>query len=60
MEKQPVKVQLIKKEGTRYYIKFPNLKIPVSVNKQLYLKMKHSNAYQFHNDNSAISKANAS
>lgn len=59
MERKPVKVQLIKKEGTKYYIKFPNLKIPVLVNKNLYNKMLHSNDYQFYNDTSAVSKINS-
>ncbi|ALJ04651.1 hypothetical protein APS56_05665 [Pseudalgibacter alginicilyticus] len=60
MERQPVKVQLIKKVGNHYHIKFPNLKIPVTVNKQLYHKMRHSSAYHFNSDKNIISKANAS
>jgi hypothetical protein len=49
MEKKPVNVKCIGKKGTHYLIKFPNLKIPVSVNKNLYNKMLLSPQYQFNN-----------
>lgn len=49
MEQKPVKVDFIGNEGKNYLIKFPNLKIPVSVNKNLYLKMLNSNMYEFVN-----------
>jgi len=49
MEQTPIKVDFIGKEGKNYLIKFPNLKIPVSVNKNLYLKMLNSNMYEFMN-----------
>ncbi|WP_370476730.1 hypothetical protein [Tamlana flava] len=47
MEGKPVKVQLIGKEKDYYLIKFPNLKVPVKVNDNLYTKMKHSRDYLF-------------
>lgn len=47
MEKTPVSVQLIGKENDHYLIQFPNLKIPVKVNHNLYTKMKHSKDYVF-------------
>lgn len=48
MKKKPVKVSLIGKGNDNYYqIKFPNLKIPVNVNEELYQKMLHSNQYDF-------------
>ena len=50
MKKEPVKVSLIGKGKDNYYrIKFPNLKVPVSVNEELYQKMLHSNQYHFEN-----------
>ena len=52
MKKEPVKVSLIRKETNgNYKIKFPNLKIPVHVNEELYEKMLHSNQYAFENQN---------
>lgn len=59
MERKPIKVQLIKKEGTQYQIKFPNLQIPVLVNKNLYKKMLHGGEYQFCNDTSEVTKVNS-
>lgn len=47
MEEQPTKVSLVGTEGNHFLIKFPNLKIPVSVNKNLYEKMLNSPMYQF-------------
>lgn len=48
MEKEPVKVSLVGKgENNFYKIKFPNLKIPVNVNEELYRKMLHSHLYEF-------------
>lgn len=49
MKKEPVKVSLIGKENETYCIGFPNLKIPVKVNEELYLKMLHSSQYEFVN-----------
>ncbi|MCF7561715.1 hypothetical protein L3X39_13790 [Sabulilitoribacter multivorans] len=50
MDKKPVtKVQLVGKEKQYYFIKFPDLKIPVKVNDNLYTKMLHSNEYEFCN-----------
>ncbi|MHA7059660.1 hypothetical protein ACWGOQ_0020710 [Aquimarina sp. M1] len=57
MKKQPVKVQLVGKNGNRYQIKFPNLEIPVVVNEQLYSKMLCSDQYQFRNVTSTINRA---
>ncbi|MBC3759725.1 hypothetical protein H7U19_15030 [Hyunsoonleella sp. SJ7] len=47
MEEQPTKVSLVGKKGNYFLIKFPNLKIPVSVNKNLYEKMRNSPLYEF-------------
>lgn len=47
MEKSQTKVALVGNLGDRYLIKFPYLKIPVSVNKNLYLKMQNSDMYKF-------------
>ncbi|MFD2726390.1 hypothetical protein [Hyunsoonleella rubra] len=47
MEEQPTKVSLVGTEGNYFLIKFPNLKIPVSVNKNLYEKMRNSPLYEF-------------
>ncbi|MFL1011341.1 hypothetical protein [Flavisericum labens] len=49
MEKEPTEVHLIGKEGDDYLIQFPNLKVPVKVNNNLYIKMKHSRDYVFSN-----------
>lgn len=49
MKKKPVKVRLIGKNGKSYQIRFPNLKIPVTVNENLYFKMLHSKEYEFSN-----------
>ncbi len=50
MKKEPVKVSLIERGNDNLYkIKFPNLKIPVEVNEELYQKMLHSNQYRFVN-----------
>ncbi|WP_298551704.1 hypothetical protein [uncultured Algibacter sp.] len=49
MEKKPAKVKLIGKEKQYYLIKFPNLKVPVKVNQNLYTKMKQSQDYVFSN-----------
>lgn len=51
MKKKPVEVQLIGKEKQYFLIKFPDLKIPVKVNHNLYTKMKHSQEYVFSNLN---------
>jgi len=51
MGKEPVKVSLIGKGNDNYYrIKFPNLKVPVNVNEELYQKMLHSKQYCFENE----------
>ncbi|WP_136481440.1 hypothetical protein [Cognatitamlana onchidii] len=47
MKNSPVNVKLVGKEKQHYLIKFPNLKVPVKVNQNLYLKMKHSKTYVF-------------
>ncbi|WP_378177992.1 hypothetical protein [Aquimarina sp. SS2-1] len=60
MEKQPIKVQLVGKNKDRYQIKFPNLEIPVEVNKHLYNKMLYSDQYQFRNVTRGVKKAYAS
>ena len=49
MKKKPVKVRLIEKNGDSYQIQFPNLKIPVTVDENLYTKMLHSKEYEFSN-----------
>jgi hypothetical protein len=49
MEKKPVKVQLVGTKNQYYFIKFPDLKVPVKVNENLYNKMLHSNTYEFCN-----------
>ena len=49
MERKPIKVQLVGTENQYYFIKFPDLKIPVKVNQNLYNKMRHSNDYEFYN-----------
>lgn len=49
MEETLVKVKFIGKKGNKYLINFPDLKIPVSVNKSLFKKMLHSNTYEFMN-----------
>ncbi|XCF05537.1 hypothetical protein ABI125_12475 [Tamlana crocina] len=59
MEKTPVSVQLIGKEKEYYLIKFPNLKIPVKVNHNLYTKMKHSKDYLFLEQNKERFKSNS-
>lgn len=51
MKKRPVKVRLIGKKGNFYQIQFPNLKIPVTVDENLYNKMIQSTAYEFDNLN---------
>ena len=59
MKQSAVKVNLIGKEGKNYLIKFPDLKIPVSVNKNLYLKMLHSNLYEFMNSPKEHTRVNS-
>ncbi|GAA4269583.1 hypothetical protein [Hyunsoonleella aestuarii] len=49
MNERPLQVNFAGKEGDFYLIKFPNLKIPVSVNENLFQKMKHSKEYTFNN-----------
>ncbi|WP_248722058.1 hypothetical protein [Seonamhaeicola sp. ML3] len=56
MKRKPVKVKLIGRKGKAYQIKFPNLKIPVTVDEYLYNKMLHSAEYQFCNSGSAVKK----
>lgn len=51
MKNSPIKVKLIEKKGNSYLIQFPNLKIPVTVNDNLYQKMLHSTMYEFGHDN---------
>lgn len=57
METKPLKLKLIGKKGKSYQIKFPYLKIPVTVNENLFNKMLVSQEYEFHNDSSSTRKA---
>ncbi|OQD42800.1 hypothetical protein BUL40_09800 [Croceivirga radicis] len=59
MSKSPISVKLIEKRGDEYDIKFPNLKIPVTVNHTLYQKMLHSNAYEFYDQPVKVSTSNS-
>lgn len=59
MEQTPVKVNFMGKEGSKYLIKFPDLKIPVTVNKNLYQKMLNSTMYEFMNLPKKHSKVNS-
>ncbi|SEQ97478.1 hypothetical protein SAMN05421824_2722 [Hyunsoonleella jejuensis] len=59
MEHPSVKVNFIGKEGNKYLIKFPDLKIPVSVNKNLYVKMLNSDMYEFMNLPKQYSRVNS-
>lgn len=54
MNKEPIKVRIVGKEGDFYQIQFPNLKIPVTVNEQLYNKMLYSSDYQFSSSHASI------
>lgn len=56
MEKKPVEVKLIGKENKYYLIEFPNLKVPVKVNQNLFSKMMHSQEYLFLNTSSKEQK----
>ena len=56
MEGKPIKIQLVRKEGSDYQIKFPYLKVPVTVNEQLYLKMLHSPDYSFTNPTASVAR----
>ncbi len=56
MRKEPVKVKLIGKKGNSFEIQFPNLKIPVKVDENIYNKMLHSSEYDFSPSNSAIKR----
>ncbi|MEC3966989.1 hypothetical protein [Flagellimonas halotolerans] len=47
MEKKPVKVRLVGRNGRNYNIQFPYLHIPVTVNETLYRRMLKSSDYQF-------------
>ena len=47
MNKKPIRVKLVGKQKDHYKIAFPNLKIPVEVDENLYRKMLHSPEYQF-------------
>ena len=49
MENKPIHVQLVGREKESFLIKFPNLKVPVKVNQNLFTKMKHSQTYVFSN-----------
>lgn len=50
MKNKPVKVSLLGKgDDNVYKIQFPNLRIPVNVNEELYNKMLHSSQYEFVN-----------
>ncbi|SHJ81329.1 hypothetical protein SAMN04487911_14016 [Arenibacter nanhaiticus] len=47
MNKKQIMVKLLGKEKGYYKIAFPNLKIPVEVDENLYRKMRHSREFQF-------------
>lgn len=47
MNKQPIRVKLVGRQKDYYKIAFPNLKVPVEVDENLYRKMLHSTEYQF-------------
>lgn len=47
MRKKSIKVKLVGKQNGYYKIAFPNLKIPVGVDENLYQKMRLSKEYQF-------------
>lgn len=47
MKSEPIKVSLIEKGKEWHKIIFPNLQIPVKVNKALYLKMLNSDEFVF-------------
>ncbi|MBD0831527.1 hypothetical protein [Aestuariibaculum sediminum] len=57
METKPLKIKLIGKKGKSYQIKFPYLKIPVTVNENLFNKMLLSTDFELYNDSSSIKKA---
>ena len=50
MEKQPLRVQLVKKRGKSYQIKLPHLQIPVTVDRDIYLRMRNDPNYLFGNE----------
>lgn len=54
MKIKPIKVRIVGRMGDIYQIQFPNLKIPVTVNENLYNKMLHSSEYQFISSNTDI------
>jgi len=47
MNEKPMKVKLVGKDKNYYKIAFPNLKIPVEVDENLYRKMRKSPEYKF-------------
>lgn len=47
MRKKSINVKLVGKQNGYYKIAFPNLKIPVGVDENLYQKMRQSKEYQF-------------
>lgn len=50
MEKTPIQVRLVGRHEGFYNIQFPNLKIPVQVNDDLYERMLKSCEYRFIGD----------
>lgn len=56
MEKQPLRVQLVKKRGESYQIKLPYLDVPVTVDTEIYSRMLKDPSYQF--GNSSFAKSN--
>lgn len=51
MEKQPLRVQVVKKRGKSYQIKLPHLEIPVTVDSDIYHRMRNDPYYQFATNN---------
>ncbi len=54
MKKEPIKVKIVSQNEGVYQIQFPNLKIPVKVNENLFCKMLHSPDYQFSSTNARV------
>ena len=44
MEK-PIKLKLVAVEGDRYKLQYPNLTVPIEVNKELFFKFRESKEY---------------
>ncbi len=57
MGEKPLKIKLIGKKGKSYQIKFPYLRVPVTVNENLFNKMLISTDYEIYNGSSSSKKA---